>query len=218
MKRSLIVFSSLTGNTAKVAERFKSTFLKNGWECDMHRLALNFDYMNPPFKYQDYDLVCVGSGLIMHLPSEVVLNSIQRQFYDIDPKILKAHRYEFPRVLEPPVPGRVLPEASVGKVHRKIVVDCSPKRSIIFVTYGGYEFGPVEAQPAMALLELEIMHLGFRPLGHFCCPGKFGNRAIPSSYHGDITGRPNEQDLLKAELFLEEKLEEITERPPKSDI
>ena len=32
------------------------------------------------------------------------------------------------------------------------------------------------------------------------------------TYHGDIRQRPNEKDLLKAEMFIDEKLEEIAER------
>jgi hypothetical protein len=86
------------------------------------------------------------------------------------------------------------------------------KKAIIFVTYAGYEFGPKEAAPALQLLDLEIEHIGFECIGHFCCPGKFINGPTPTTYHGDIRDRPNERDLLKAEMFIEEKLEEITDR------
>jgi hypothetical protein len=46
----------------------------------------------------------------------------------------------------------------------------------------------------------------------FCCPGKFINTPTPETFHGDIRGRPNKRDLLKAEMFIEEKLEEIADR------
>ena len=35
---------------------------------------------------------------------------------------------------------------------------------------------------------------------------------MPGTFHGDIRDRPNERDLLKAEMFIEEKLEEIADR------
>jgi hypothetical protein len=35
---------------------------------------------------------------------------------------------------------------------------------------------------------------------------------MPTTYHGDIRDRPNEKDLLKAEMFIEEKLEIIADR------
>ncbi|HUJ68793.1 MAG TPA: hypothetical protein VLW86_04685, partial [Syntrophorhabdales bacterium] len=77
----------------------------------------------------------------------------------------------------------------------------------------GYEFGPKEAVPAMMILELELEHIGFKCIGHFSCPGRFINDPMPRTFHGDIRDRPNEKDLMKAEMFIEEKLEEIAERP-----
>jgi hypothetical protein len=35
---------------------------------------------------------------------------------------------------------------------------------------------------------------------------------MPRTFHGDIRGRPDERDLLKAQMFIEEKLEEIADR------
>lgn len=210
-RKCLIVYSSWSGNTAKVADRFRSTFEKNNWQCDVFRIGRKFDYMNPPFEFKNYDLACVGSGLNMHLPSEEILNTIQKQFYGIDPKIFKRSRYEEITERPPDTLGDV-PRAKGGGPHHKIILSDS-KRSIIFVTYAGYEFGSREAEPALKLLELEMMHLGFRCIGYFCCPGQFGKEPLPNTFHGDITHRPDERDLLKAEMFIEEKLEEIAERP-----
>ena len=67
--------------------------------------------------------------------------------------------------------------------------------------------GPEETHPALELLALEIKHLRFETIGRFCCPGKFANDPTPYAWHGDIRNRPNERDLLRAELFIEEKLE-----------
>jgi hypothetical protein len=35
---------------------------------------------------------------------------------------------------------------------------------------------------------------------------------MPGTFHGDIRDRPNEKDLLKAQYFIEDKLEEIADR------
>ena len=65
-KKCLVAYSSFSGNTEKVAERIKSTFEKHGWQCDMFKVAEKPDLKNIPFKFRDYDFVCVGSGLRMH--------------------------------------------------------------------------------------------------------------------------------------------------------
>jgi hypothetical protein len=109
-------------------------------------------------------------------------------------------------------PARPTQDKRLLSFHRKIVLGPDSKKAVVFITYSGYEFGPKEAEPALQLLELEIEHLGFKCIGHFCCPGKFLNDPTPRTYHGDIRDRPNEKDLLKAEMFIEEKLEEIADR------
>ena len=61
-------------------------------------------------------------------------------------------------------------------------------------------------------MALEMEHIGFQFIGRFCCPGKFLNHPTPRTFHGDIRDRPNEKDLLQAEFFIEDKLEEIADR------
>ena len=127
-----------------------------------------------------------------------------------DPRIVLRARDETIPYINEPVPTP--PPGMLRGRHRKIVFGPDSKKGVIFITYGGYEFGPKEAEPALQLLDLEIEHIGFKCIGHFSCPGKFLNDPTPRTYHGDIRGRPNEKDLLKAEMFIEEKLEEIAAR------
>jgi hypothetical protein len=61
-------------------------------------------------------------------------------------------------------------------------------------------------------LEVNIEHIHFKCIGHFYCPGIYLNHPTPRWYHGDIRDRPNKRDLLKAEMFIEEKLEGIADR------
>jgi hypothetical protein len=94
----------------------------------------------------------------------------------------------------------------IVRVHRMIFP--GPKTGIVFVTYAGTPLGPKEAEPALSLLELNIEHLRFKCIGRFSCPGGVGKRATPGQWFGDTRGRPGERDLRKAEIFMEEILEE----------
>ncbi len=210
-KKCLVTYTSYSGNTEKVAVRMKETFIANGWDCDMFKVRKNADdILRPPFDVPGYDFLCIGSGLRAHLPYNEVLNMLRKYRTGIDPRITLGFRDEtIPYITEP------IPEAKLDpkNVHRKIILGPDSPRAIIFITYGGYEFGPVEAEPALQLLALEVEHIGYKCIGKFCCPGKFLDDPMPRTFHGDIRDRPNERDLLKAQWFIEEKLEEITERP-----
>ncbi len=219
-KKCLIIYASLSGNTEKVALRFKSTFEKQGWQCDAFKLDRKTDMHHLPFKFNDYDFVCVGSGLMLHEPYNEILIPIRREIWGVDPRTGMQARGEAITYIKEPVPERPMPEpppegAAGGQrpsMHRKIVFGADSKKAVVFITYSGYDLGPKEAEPALAMLALDIEHLGFQCIGRFCCPGKFVDDPTPETYHGDIRGRPDERDLLKAEMFIEEKLEEIADR------
>ena len=75
-KRCLITYSSITGNTEKVALKFKETFEKKNWHCDIFKVRKNADdILRPPFSLRSYDFVCAGSGLRSHLPYNEVLKA-----------------------------------------------------------------------------------------------------------------------------------------------
>jgi hypothetical protein len=172
----------MTGNTEKVVLRFKKVFEKYGWQCDTFKVDKNTDINNPPIDFQDYDFLCVGSGIYAQLPG----TELFRMLFNIT---------HLKRPGKKPV------------AHRKIVP--GPKAGIVFVTYAGVHLGPKEAEPALSLLDLEIEHLRFKCIGRFSCPGKMGSRPRPGYWYADLIHRPNERDLKKAEIFLEEKIEEL---------
>ena len=205
-KKSLVLYSSCTGNTGKVAERFKSTFERNGWICDSVKVRKRAeDILHPKFDLSEYDFVCVGSGIRSHLPYNEILNLLRRLRLGTDPRYALRMRDETIPYITDPLPESPPPWDDPGLIerHHKIILGPDSPEAVVFVTYSGYEFGPKEAEPSLQLLELEIEHLGFRCVGHFCCPGKFLNDPTPRAYHGDIRDRPNEQDLLDAEQFIE---------------
>lgn len=212
-KRCLITYSSITGNTEKVALRFKETFEKNGWQCDIFKVRKDAeDILRPPFDVRLYDFVCAGSGLRAHLPYNEVLNMLRGFRTGMDPRITLSFRDETIPYITEPVPEMPPHKRDPKTAHKKMVLGPDSPKAVVFITYGGYEFGPKEAVPAAQLLALELEHIGFQCIGHFYCPGKFVDDPMPRTFHGDIRDRPNEKDLLKAEMFIEEKLEEITDR------
>ncbi|MGD0780046.1 MAG: hypothetical protein ABR954_04610 [Dehalococcoidales bacterium] len=211
-KKCLVTYSSITGHTEKVALRFKETFEKNDWQCDIFKVQKNADdILRPPFDIRSYDFVCAGSGLRAHLPYNEVLNMLRGFRTGMDPRITLRFRDETIPYINEPVPE--IPRQNDPKVvHKKITLGPDSPKAVVFITYAGYEFGPKEADPAVQLLALELEHIGFQCIGHFCCPGKYLDSPMPRTFHGDIRDRPNETDLLKAQMFIEEKLEEIADR------
>ncbi len=212
-KSCLITYSSYTGNTEKVALRLKETFKNKGWQCDIFKVQKNADdILRPPFDIRQYDFVCVGSGLRAHLPYNEILNLLRGFRTRMDPRIVLRNRDETIPYINEPVP-EIPRDRKPAIDHMKIVLGPDAPRAVVFITYAGYEFGPKEAEPAVQLLALEIEHIGFQFVGKFCCPGKYLDNPMPRTFHGDIRDRPNERDLLKAQLFIEDILDEIADRP-----
>jgi hypothetical protein len=211
-KRCLITYSSITGNTEKVALKFKETFENKGWQCDIFKVRKNAkDILRPPFNLPSYDFVCAGSGLRAHLPYNEILNMLRGFRTGMDPRITLRFRDETIPYINEPIPE--IPQHKSPKTdHGKIVLGPDSPRAVVFITYAGYEFGPKEAEPAVQLLALELEHIGFQYIGSFRCPGKYVDDPMPRTFHGDIRCRPDERDLLKAKMFIEEKLEEIADR------
>jgi hypothetical protein len=208
VKRCLVTYSSLTGHTEKVALKFKETFEKKGWQCDVFKVRKNADdILRPPFNIRSYDIVCAGSGLRAHLPYNEILNMLRGLRTGFDPRITLRFRDETIPYITEPIP-ELPPQRSAKTDHKKIVLGPGSPKAVIFITYAGYEFGPKEAEPAVQLLALELEHIGFQFTGQFCCPGKYVDDPMPLTFHGDIRDRPNETDLRNAQMFIERILEE----------
>jgi hypothetical protein len=212
VKKCLIAYSSITGHTEKVAHKFKETFEKRGWQCDIFKVRKNAeDILRPPFNVRSYDFVCAGSGLRAHLPYNEILNMLRGLRTGMDPRITLRFRDETIPYITEPIP-EIPPQKDPKIEHKKIILGPDSPKAVVFITYAGYEFGPKEALPAVQLLALELEHIGFQFVGHFCCPGKYVDDPMPRTFHGDIRDRPDERDLLKAQMFIEEKLDEIADR------
>jgi hypothetical protein len=206
-QRSLILYTSKTGNTEKIALSFKQTFEKMGWQCDIYKIDKRI-LDNPPFQFKDYDFLCVGSQVWFSLPSEEI-----SAVMETNPQSLHyvTSSRERPHGEVPPETFAKIQEApqEMHKVeqHRKAVP--GTRKGIVFVTYSGAHLGPKEAEPALSMLEMQMEHLElFKCIGRFSCPGRMVKYPTPEYWHGDISKRPDQSDLLRAELFLKEKIEQ----------
>jgi hypothetical protein len=104
-KKCLVTYSSYTGNTEKVAKRFKDAFTNRGWHCDIFKVRKNADdILRPPFDIREYDFLCVGSGLRAHLPYNEVLNMLRGFRTGMDPRITLRFRDETIPYISEPVP------------------------------------------------------------------------------------------------------------------
>lgn len=248
-KKSLIIYASWTGNTEKVALRFKNVFDKYGWNCDILKVTKHTDVHNPPYYLDDYDLVCVGSPIVSGIPV--------KEIFDDHLGIMMPHNL---------FRAKPTPVEEFGPI-----TDCYRSlKGIAFVTYGGTRWGPPEALPSLACLQNRLEDMKIRCIGQFACAGgmkgghghsldkladtkgwaleeaaslvqrflddpnhpEFADLSredrklleataaarkkegkVPGaershSWHWDIANRPNKRDLLKAEIFLEEILED----------
>jgi hypothetical protein len=250
-RKALIVYASVTGNTEKVAMRFKQVFEKFGWQCDTLKATKKTDIRHPPYKVSDYDMLCVGGPIWSGIVPEYLYDD---------------HRGILGYMLMPPPP-------SPGEAPREPVempafnTGWGPKKGIAFVTYGGQGQGPIESLAALSCLELRLELASIKCVGKFACCGaqwdepavdpiaarfnstvgdavstiarykenpeaaefeklsaedrKLFDRAVALSsemkedmgggrraWHWDFARRPHERDLLKAEIFLSEILED----------
>ena len=209
-KKSLILYASMSGNTEKVAGVFEQVFRRRGWGCDTVKIDSEIDPEVPPFSLSGYDFICVGSPVVGSLPVKEMVRILSRN-------PASAHRdskdcwsrpdedAEASRRRRRFVTIASEPEKEV-QLTARIKFGPDNKMGIVFVTFGGVHLGPKEALPALALLESEMEHLQIRCVGRFACPGRMGN---VEGWFEDLPHRPNEHDLKKAEIFLEDILESV---------
>ena len=67
MAKALVIYSSETGNTEKVARALVQSFRQYDWQVDTFKIGRS--WKEEPFVFSDYDLLCVGSHVHWSLPS-----------------------------------------------------------------------------------------------------------------------------------------------------
>ena len=146
--KSLIVYTSLTNNTHKVAETLAETFRRYNIDVTMARLKPKYKGGEILELYpEDYDFLCLGSPIIATLPY-LNFNTCVGDQDDHKVRNLLLHR-------------------------RTPISDPDKKRfGIAFTTYGGTFSGPRECLATLAVLSAYLETYGFTPVGKFACSGK----------------------------------------------
>jgi Flavodoxin domain len=168
MKILNLYFSS-TGNTEKVAERITATVKQLGHDIDTIKLAGDQD-----LDLLSYEVIFVGSGVYQWLPGKPMQEFITSRLthYNAAGEI----KYAAPR-----------------RAGKKVIVYC---------TCGGAHTGANEAIPAVKYLGQLFDHLGFEIIAEWYLVGQYPATGRMKDFSstgrlGDITGRPNEADLIE---------------------
>lgn len=194
-RKALVIYGSITGNTALVASEFKKVCEENGFETDLVKIEPRRDWDKDPLFVEDYDLVCLGSPIIAGLPYKEVsmLMGLQgkKQLYrnrDVYQRIqahLAAGGHLGPgagEVCQPgQIPGVNYNSGIPGIVCMGVGTDSPGSKSdvnkktiygVAFCTYGGSGVGPEECYGTLEILVEYLRVNGIRCVGKFACPGR----------------------------------------------
>ena len=124
-----------------------------------------YDILRPPYNIRQYNFVCTGSGLRVHMPYHKIMNMLRRFRTETDPRFALSKRDETIPYIGTNVGTADGRQAGVDPQENS--PGTRRPRAIVFITYAGYDFGPGEAEPAASLMALELEHIGFQYLGMF---------------------------------------------------
>ena len=135
--------------------------------------------------------------------------------YDVNNPDFSFNDYDFACVGSPVRSELPLPQirtVTYGKPGRRRLTP-GPKCGIVFCTYGGIHLGPPEAEPALKLLEVELMHQEFNVIGSLAIPGKMKSGPIPEGFFKDLHNRPDENDIKNVASFVDEIMDKLKDYP-----
>lgn len=167
--KALILYTSATGNTEKVACQFEQTLLAYGWGCDRIALQTPGELQTRQLYLDHYDLVLLGTPVISGAPSPVISQNIA--LVGAEPPRLYSNQLIFP-----------------GSLFR-------PEQSplgIVFATYSGETYGPCEAQPALDLAAMYLQYLFIDVIGKFACPGRKESKSTIDLLAAELNIHPGE--------------------------
>ena len=194
-RKALVIYGSITGNTALVAEEFQKVCQENGFDTDLVKIDPRRDWDKDPLFVEDYDLVCLGSPIIAGLPYKEVsmLMGLQgkkqlyrnREGYRRIQDFLAAGGHLGPgagEVLQPGqipgvhydtgIPGITCMDVGTGAPGSKSDVNKKTIYGVAFCTYGGSGVGPEECCGTLEVLVEYLRVNGIRCVGKFACPGR----------------------------------------------
>lgn len=200
--KALIIYSSITGNTAKVAGWFKETFEHYCMETTMVRVKNKMDWSQYDGKlyFDDYDVVCLGSPIIAGAPTMAMIklfspgggSSLEKDvtanaeagkgFNDGGKGFPKGANPEEGGAGMPPGPRFQSPDYMAGQVMYAggpIPQGLYQPLGIAFTTYGGGQSGSTECLAALETLDQYLVARNCIPVGRFaCCGREFGPAGV----------------------------------------
>lgn len=145
MRKAIVMYSSITGNTEKVARVFADTLSSYNFSVALEKIHPARDYKKEPVYFDGCDLLCIGAPVIAALPYKEMSSVV----------------------------GWSGKHVEFYKGARPNPSDPHPLRlGVAFATFGGTVSGPREALPTLALEKEYLSLYGFTPVGEFACPGK----------------------------------------------
>lgn len=152
--RALIIYSSVTGNTEKIALAFKETLESYNFHVDCYKTGCH-DFEKEPAYFEDYDLVCIGSPIMAGTPHQSLM------------KLLGLYGNEkvfFNRRTDEP-----------NATPLEFFLKGAPRfktKGVVFCTYCGYFGGPDEATATLELEKLYLDTKGVTVVGMFSTAGR----------------------------------------------
>ena len=149
-KRAQLIYSSITGNTEKIAKAFERVLREYGFEVDVVK-AEDDEHGYVGF---DYDLYVMGGGVIGGLPERNLIAAVGNgAFGNVHLKSNKGLGFG----CQPGTP-------TFGRGVKL-------KKAVSFLTYEGSRRGPAEVAGPMSMLEIIMTDGGWNCIGEFACPG-----------------------------------------------
>lgn len=145
MRKAIVMYSSITGNTKKVAEVFANVLKEYHFDVALEKVYPQRDYEKEPIYFDDCDLLCLGAPIIAALPYKEMSSVVGWSGKHVE--LYKGARPN------PSAPGRL-------------------RAGVAFATFGGTVAGPRECLPTLELEKEYLQLYGFTPVGQFACPGK----------------------------------------------
>lgn len=202
--KALIIYSSITGNTEKVANWFRETFEHYCMEVTMVKIKNRMDWSQYAGKtyFEDFDVVCIGSPIIAGAPTSAMIKLFSPGGgSDLEKNVtanaeagksFNAGGAGFPKGMDPdkgegsmmPMDGPQWSRPDYTAGHYVYAGGMKPQGlyqplGIAFTTYGGGESGSNECLPVLATLELYLRSRNCIPVGKFaCCGMEFGPAGI----------------------------------------
>ncbi len=195
--RALILYSSITGNTEKIAQSFKDTLEHYRFQVDMLKITSKLEISRD---FSDYDLVCLGSPIIAGAPTKVVIKKLSLGGGGAQPTGDPPNGQEGPGGPPPAMPPEGMPMNGMGSAANTPLAATyaggPPPHGIyqplglVFTTYGGGFYGSNEALATLETLKLFLELQNVVVVGKFACCGKETGPAglvageIPNTFGG----------------------------------